>query len=83
MDKHNALKILNPILAVLVLNQLLLGLLNDALSDEVFELFHGGGGFLLVMGVIVHLGLNWGWVRVTFFKKKSAIMSKRSGTSET
>jgi len=24
-------------------------LLNDALSDEVFELFHGGGGFLLVM----------------------------------
>ncbi len=53
MDKNKALKILNPILAVLVVNQLLMGLLNDALSDEVFEVFHGGGGFLLVMGVII------------------------------
>ena len=56
-------------LGVLVLNQLLVGLLHDALSREVFEVMHEGGGVLLVLGVLLHSILNWNWVRANFLKK--------------
>ena len=69
MNKTKALKLLNPILGVLVLNQLLVGLLHDALSREVFEVMHEGGGVLLVLGVLLHSILNWNWVRANFLKK--------------
>jgi len=31
-----------------------MGLLNDALSDEVFEVFHGGGGFKALQSIARH-----------------------------
>jgi hypothetical protein len=71
MNKTKALKLLNPILGVLVLNQLLVGLLHDALPREVFEVMHEGGGILLVLGVLLHLILNWNWVRANFLKKST------------
>jgi len=71
MNKTKALKLLNLILAALVLNQALMALLHDALPKEVFEVTHGGGGVFLVLGVVIHLILNWNWVRVNFLKKKS------------
>ena len=69
MNKTKALKILNPILGVLLLNQLLVGLLHDALPRKVFEVMHEGGGVLLALGVLLHLILNWNWVRTNFLKK--------------
>ena len=69
MNKTKALKLLNPMLGVLVLNQALVGLLHDALPRGVFEVMHEGGGVLLVLGVILHLILNWNWVRANFLKK--------------
>jgi len=69
MNKTKALKVLNPMLGVLVLNQALVGLLHDALPRGVFEVMHEGGGVLLVLGVILHLILNWSWVRANFLKK--------------
>jgi len=69
MNKTKALRFLNPILGVLVLNQLLVGLSHDALSRKVFEVMHEGGGILLVLGVLLHLILNWNWVRANYLKK--------------
>lgn len=69
MNKTKALKLLNPMLGVLVLNQALVGLLHDALPQGAFEVMHEGGGVLLVLGVLLHLMLNWNWVRANFFKK--------------
>ncbi len=73
MNKAKALKILNPILGLLVLNQLVIGALHGSLPHIIFEVMHVGGGLVLVLGVVIHLILNWGWVRVNFFKKNSSV----------
>ena len=69
MNKYNTLKIVNPILLVLVLNQLVTGLVGGKLSHEAFEILHEGGGILLAVAVALHLILNWGWVQSTYRKK--------------
>ena len=68
--KKIALKILNPIIALLLLNQVLSALLNGILSRDAFETLHETGGFLLFAGVVLHVLLNWNWVKANFFKKK-------------
>jgi hypothetical protein len=70
MDKKTSLKYINCIIAVLILNQALTGIFHKSLSYGVFEIVHQGGGILLFIGVILHVALNWGWVKTTFFKKK-------------
>ena len=69
MNKTKTLKILNPLLAVLVLNQPLSIYLYEATHHEAFEFLHVGGGVLLVIGAALHLILNWGWVKVNFLPK--------------
>jgi len=72
MKTNSLLKILNPILAVLVLNQVLTALLRDSLSLQAFAALHQGGGIILAVGSVLHLTLNWNWVRANFRKKKAA-----------
>lgn len=67
--KNQILKILNPALVVLFINQVLLGLLNDILPHKLFEVLHGGGGMVFAVLVLLHLMLNWGWVKANFFQK--------------
>ena len=69
MNRALALKILNPILAVLVLNQALTGMFSSALPHEAFEILHEGGGALLILGVVLHVDLNWNWVKGSFFRR--------------
>ena len=73
MTKATALKILNPILALLFLNQAATGLLADELPREAFEILHEGGAYLLIAGVVLHVFLNWNWVKATFFPKKPVV----------
>jgi len=63
MRKNMMFKILNPILAVLTVSQALSALLNDHLSRATFEWVHKGGGSLLLIGIGLHVALNWSWVR--------------------
>lgn len=67
--KNQVLKILNPALGVLFLNQVIMGLLNDVLPHKVFEVMHGGGGMVFAVLVVLHLMLNWGWVKANFLQK--------------
>ena len=69
MKKNVQLKILNALLALLLVSQALTGLFRDSIPDNVFEDIHVPGGLLIVSGVILHVILNWGWVRVNFLKK--------------
>jgi len=71
MNKTKALKILNPVLAVLILNQPLSIYLHESTHHEAFEFLHVGGGVLLVLSAALHLILNWSWVKVNFFPRKS------------
>ena len=47
MKRNNILKIINPLLAVLIINQILTGLFGHALSCKAFEILHKGGGYTL------------------------------------
>jgi hypothetical protein len=69
MNKNTALKVVNPILAILILNQPLSGLLLSVTHWEAFEDVHVVGGVFLFVLVVVHLMLNWKWVTSNFRKK--------------
>ena len=50
MKKNNILKILNPVIALLLLSQICTALLRDVLGDEVFEAIHETGGYFAGSG---------------------------------
>jgi hypothetical protein len=69
MKRNTALKILNLILLVLVVNQAVTALLHDKLPHEAFEFFHQGGGTVLIALIVVHIILNFNWVKANYFPK--------------
>ncbi len=74
MNRNAMLKILNPLLGLLIVNQILTGLLADELfkvSPNAFEILHEGGGVALSVGVVLHVILNWAWIKATYFKKRA------------
>ena len=73
MKKHSVLKVVNLILAVLVLNQLLTGFFRGSLSHEAFEVLHEGGAIVFAMAVAAHVILNWDWIRISYFRRSRTI----------
>ncbi len=69
MKKNTMHKILNPILLVLMANQLITGVGHRNFSHETFEFLHEGGGVLLAVLAGVHLILNFNWVKASYFGK--------------
>ena len=69
MKRNTVLKILNPILGVLLVNQILTGLFSDNLPPKAFEILHGGGGMVFTIAAILHVILNWNWVKANFFRR--------------
>lgn len=67
--KNPMLKIVNPLLGVLLVNQVLMGLLHNVLPRKVFEVMHEGGGFVFAVVAVLHVMLNWNWVKANFFRK--------------
>ena len=67
MSKKTAFKIVNIIIALLIINQASSAILRGLIGRDAFEVLHEGGGVLLLIGVIIHVILNWGWVRMQFF----------------
>jgi hypothetical protein len=72
MKRNTMLKIVNPILGLLVINQILTGLLGETLPREAFEIMHEDGGFVLAGVAALHLILNWNWVKANYFKRAPA-----------
>ena len=70
MNKRNLLKIVNVILAILILNQATTALLHDLLSRDAFEFLHEGGGVILFVTALVHVYLNWAWVKANILPGK-------------
>ena len=72
MTRNTALKILNPIMGVLVISQITTGLTGGSLPHEVFEIVHEGGGISLAVASVLHLILNWNWIRANYLSGKTA-----------
>ncbi|MBN1760114.1 MAG: hypothetical protein JW863_17440 [Chitinispirillaceae bacterium] len=68
--KLKALKIVNPIIAVLFIGQALSGIFHGVIPWEIFEKVHGTVGYFLAAGVTVHFILNWNWIKTNFLKPK-------------
>lgn len=73
MNKRTLLKIVNVLLGILILNQATTGLLKGLLPHSVFEFLHEGGGVTLFIAALVHIYLNWAWVKANLLpgRKKS------------
>jgi len=54
MKRSIALKVINPVLAVLMISQIFSGLFSGALPHEAFEILHEGGGITLAVLVSLH-----------------------------
>lgn len=67
MKNSTILKISNPILGLLVINQIVTGSLGPKLPAWAFETFHVGGATLLAFLVIAHVVLNFNWVKANYF----------------
>ena len=72
MTKVSVLKVVNPSLGLLLINQAVSGILHSRLPSEVFEIMHGAGGLVLVAVAVLHVILNWSWIKANFFRKKAA-----------
>lgn len=72
MKRNTALKGINPILGVFLVNQILTGLLNKILPYGLFQVLHKGGGVLFALAAILHVILNWSWITANFFRKPPA-----------
>jgi hypothetical protein len=68
INKPVMLKFVNPIMAILFISQSVSGLAHSQLSDETFEAVHGFGGKVFIALVIVHIWLNFGWIKNTLLK---------------
>ena len=74
MDKSATLRIINPLLAILLLNQPFSIILGALTHWDVIKDLHIVGGIGLLILAAIHLMLNWGWVRMNFLRsaKKKA-----------
>ncbi len=69
MKRNTTLKILNPILLLLFVNQAVSVLFRAKLSHETFGFFHEGGGAILLCLIAVHIILNFNWVKANYLSR--------------
>jgi hypothetical protein len=65
MKKTTALKILNPILAVLIAFQLVSALFPAQIPYDA----HRYAGIAIFCGIGLHLFLNWNWIKANLLKR--------------
>jgi hypothetical protein len=68
MNRLSGLKITNVLLFVALVCQTGTGAGHELMGPELFEIVHPGMGVVLTVLALIHLFLNWGWVKNTFFK---------------
>lgn len=69
MKKTTLLKIVNFIVAILFIVQAATGIGHSWLPEQIF-IVHGYTGFAFTFFIIVHIVLNWSWVRSNFINRK-------------
>lgn len=72
MTKNGVLKVVNIILAILVINQITGPFLleNEIISYPVFKWMHKRAVWVLMATLLAHLILNWNWIKANYFKKQ-------------
>ncbi len=68
LKKPMALKGINALLFICFILQISSGLFRSRLSLQVFEWAHERNGILLLILAVIHLILNWNWIKTSYFK---------------
>ncbi len=76
------LKILNPILLALVVNQFATGFFPALYGRNTFRLTHKQMAWVLMGALIAHLGLNRRWINHVYFKRRGPRTQNRSTEPE-
>lgn len=71
MDKKTLLKIVNPILLVLIVNQLATGFKPRLYGLGTLKLMHKQMATILSLVLVAHLALNFAWLRNTYWKART------------
>jgi len=71
MNKQKMLKTVNTLLIIDFICLIITALLEEVLPRNVFSVIHPLFGFILLLCVIFHVYLNWGWIKMNLLKKKS------------
>ena len=69
MNRQKALRTLNPIMLVVLLYQGVTGVFRFSFYEH-FKLMHPIFGIVLLLLGVLHLTLNWPWVRSNYFSGK-------------
>jgi hypothetical protein len=67
MKRNTALKILNPVLFLFFINQLITVIFRNSFPREMFGVFHKTGGRILIGLVVLHIILNFNWIKANYF----------------
>ena len=70
MKRNTVLKILNLFLFVLFVSQTATVLFHELISYKVFQIFHKGGGMVLLLLIAAHIILNFNWIKANYFVKR-------------
>jgi hypothetical protein len=70
MKRNTALKILNPVLLLFLVNQATTALFIDHLSPKAFGLFHKTGGAIFICLITLHIILNFNWIKANYFPSR-------------
>jgi len=76
MSKAKWLLFINPLLLLLLLAQGITGFTRDHMPESAFKITHIGGGCVLIALGVIHLLLNWNWVRANYFKRAAGKHAK-------
>ncbi len=69
MNRQKALKTLNPVMFVVLLYQGATGFLRFSFYEH-FKLMHPIAGMLLLLLGLLHLSLNWPWVKANYLSRR-------------
>jgi hypothetical protein len=71
MDKMKLLKKLNPVLGISFLLQAIsvVFMVLEMAPGWLYKV-HAINGMIFILIVLVHITLNWSWIKVNFLKKK-------------
>ncbi len=71
MDKKTLLKIVNPILLILMVNQLSTGFKPRLYGPGTFRLMHKQMAVILSIVIVAHLTLNLAWIKSSYWKSRT------------
>jgi hypothetical protein len=70
MNKQKVLKVVNILMAIDLIALVTTAMLDETLPPEVFARVHPLLGLILVTFVIIHLILNFSWIKSSYFAHK-------------